>query len=343
MPSERTWLLPLLLVLAPSLQATTPLAIPEWASLELAPRKGLELGRPADWTLTVEARVGAVFASPPMIEIGPGVEVLSPPVPEGAQWSRPGQPARWSFRVRLSGSPPVLSARVPATCPLEALEGEAQRLYRDSAPHALEAVLERIRSLPRKQELFLRSRPHALPEEGSLEGKGPVYTRYLQAGPGRFAVWDPPARKGTGAARRALATASPALRRLLLQSGVQEGPPEPRSRYRELLAEVSRGSKRAGLPGDLRDLVRDCQNAPEVLGATLNLLAFAALAGGDRATAEQVWRRLGAGEGPRHYFHFNLGELLRVSGKKLEATREFARALELRPVFTLARSRLASE
>jgi tetratricopeptide (TPR) repeat protein len=336
--------LALFFLLGQQAHASGPLAIPPWATLRAFPEAEVELGRSARWVVELEAHAGAVLADPPVILERPGLHLGASPNPESAQWAHPGAPARWTVRLRLDAHPEgtCLDVAMNASCPREALQNQAREAYSRASPQSLKALLKTIHALPKRQALRARVVPDLLPEEGTLPGAPPRYRLYIQVQNARLAAWNPPLKKGMGAAREALVSASPSLRRLLTQAGVQEQPDGGRSRYRSLLTKWQRRERALSLPLSLARLAKDPGSSPEVIAASLNLMAIGAARAGDLPTALNIWQRLSQGSGPRHYFQFNRGEWLRVNGKLIEARKAFAEALRLRPVYTLARERLHS-
>lgn len=336
----------LLASLAAPLAARAPLTIPAWADLRLEAARGLEVEEDAGWVLTLEALAGPVLVSPPSLLAGPGVVLHAGPAPAESRLLRAGESFRWHFRatVESPGPEPWLEAVVEADCPLVSLEARVRELYPDAPRESTRELIDRIRRLPRRQALRARVQPGLTLEEGVLAGRGPEYRGYLEvpgaSPPVRYAVWDPPPEAGTGAARQAMASASPQLRALLLAAGVrQDGQDGGKSRYRELLARQRQGEDTAAA---LDTLARDPGTAPEVALATRNLLAVSLAAAGDHPRAAEFWGDLASSRDLGYYFEYNRAESLRVQGLLAPARDAYRRALERRPVFTLARRRLAA-
>lgn len=337
------------LLLPSMVRASSPLEIPAWADLELRAPGAVELGRASTFEVVLTARVGETVVRVPTATPGPGWTLLAGPQPRSAQTVKAGGTVRWSFRARLDrleAAPSRMGITVPARRPTAALEAEARRRYATVAARSdLEALCERIRTLPPETELAAWDHPPVTADEGVVPGRPPAWTLYLATPVGSFAAWDPPREPGRGAPEEALANASPALRKLLLAAGVPSSP-SPGSRYLELRDELEAGLARTppdptSLSTLAARLVRaGAEAAPDLVPAFRNLVAVLRAVQGHTREAGQIWQELAEGEPLGHYALFNRAELLARSGDPAGARIGFEAALARRPVFTRARRRL---
>lgn len=329
--------------LTPPLQARPPLAVPEWARVEVRPRGAVEAGREVRLRVRVVALVGPVTASPPTLDAGPGLRARGAARPGRPQTARPGHPVDFELRVQVAegADHPTGTLRVSATLPREDLTRAARERYRDAGPAALEALQVAIEGMPGRPSLMAPWVPPVTPEDGALLGSPPLFTRWVDLGGARLALWDPPHEPGTGAAARKLATASPRLAALLRKAGVKEGPPSPASRYRRLAAPLLEGGRvTAEVATGLEALAASPDADATARGAAMHAAALARWRLGDALAAQVGLEALGSSP-VAAYAHLARGELLRLQGKRAEAADAYRDALRSRAVLTRARQRLA--
>jgi tetratricopeptide (TPR) repeat protein len=316
------------------------LTVPEWARVEVVPVEGVELARASTWEVRVTALVGPLTASPPRVRVSGGGLVRGPRPAEGTRLDA-GESFTWTVRARLDRpeAGAALEVELPVTCPREALAEVAREQYRDAPRATLGELQGRIRSMEERPVLTARAAPWLSLEEGHADGVGPRFTHYTTADAlgVRFSLWRPARRKGEGAARTALANASPRLRALLEKSGVSQGPDDGSQAYLALLAQLGT-SPPAQLGRRAEELA--ARAAPEVAAASATLSAVAAAQAGRWEVAVQAFERLQDAPGLGHYAAYNLAEALVATGEPERAVAAYRRALRLRPVFTRARRRL---
>lgn len=339
MPSETRGAALLLGALAVAASARTP-SIPEWAQLEVTPAEGVELGRPARFEVRLRAVLGPVTATPPRVEVRGGAVLAGPMPAEGARLEA-GETMTWTLRVRLDrpAGASAVAVELPATCPREALVAAAAAVSPDAGRAARDEMAARIRALPERPVLTAQATPWLTESEGWLDGQGPRFTHYSppDALGTSFALWKPARKKGEGAARSALASASPRLRALLQQSGVSRGPDDGSQAYLDLLEDLGR------VPDPVLGQRADelaTRAAPEVATAAATLAAVAAARAGRWGPAVEAFEHLVNAPGMGPYGAYNLAEALVAAGEPARAREAYRQALSRRPVFTRARRRL---
>ncbi len=285
--------------------------------------------------------MGSTRLSPPLLEIADG-KILTGPLPPEGKTLGAQDTARWTFRVELGAeAKPRLAGQIRASCPKETLVEVVRNKYVDAREAALRNLETRIQSLPQTQTLRIEKVLDIGPFEGIQDQQSPVYRGYTP-GPedgARLAYWKPAQTKGTRASAAALATASPRLRKLLIQAGVRSEPVSPETTYRSLLDRFETKNETNSLIPDLLSFVKTGPNRSTY--AAQNLLGIIQVQLGQFKAAKQTFQNLTSQEGERAYAWYNLGEVHQALVELEEAQRAYQKAFRLRKAFRRARKRWA--